>query len=72
LLVNAITILSSGIPTQMNALALYRNRIRGINAQHRGDLGECEKGASLRGFKKSLMREEYSKLGYRCTVEGED
>jgi len=31
----------------MNALALYRNRIQGIDTQHRGDLGvACKRGDS--------------------------
>jgi hypothetical protein len=42
---------------QMNALALYRNRIQGTDAQHGGDFGgSILGGAILGGFEEGLMR----------------
>lgn len=41
----------------MNALALYRNRIQGTDAQHGGDFGgSILGGAILGGFEEGLMR----------------
>lgn len=40
----------------MNALALYRSRIQGMDTQHRGDLGgSMSEGIILGGFEEGLM-----------------
>jgi len=54
----------------MNALALHRNRIRGIDTQHRGDLGIAYKRGIQGGFHRSLMRRGNNKLHYRYIVKG--
>lgn len=41
----------------MNALASYRNRIQGTDAQHGGDLGgSILEGVILGGFEEGLVR----------------
>jgi len=56
----------------MNALALYRSRIQGIDTQHRENLGgSISEGVILGGFEKGLMKEGRIELLSICRGEAD-